>query len=723
MTAMQPAIFTRRGYFTGSGAFAAFSGKDSGNSPDIWELAFNLLSATNGPPITYTNTTGLNVIDGFGQLVQVAANSPAFDGMRVATYNFLNALTLSTQTVAVKGGTWAIAFYGAGSVTFSGVGSGVVTGVDAVTRKTAQVTVTTGNLVCTVAGNVTFATIENVTGQANQAPSEPPAVDHAAVTTIWFPYQNPWVVNTGVATDSGVRAMLAPGKGSVLWPPGTNLYTGYSTPGEDQFRAELSSGATVVGKVYQITAQLLVDRTLAGAANNNVGTEYVCTLAQTNTAADKVKEKGGTNSATGAAVSGLGTGAVVIKAAGVWTGGVIPGLTFDGGNNGDSISIANDITAVGSAGLLDLNPSGKVYKLTCTAPVGVNFIGNVANSTSAHSVSLYTRGSLVDVIVCFSDAGSQTTTAQITSYTRKSTIGIPASTLLTGRCYFNSGTHYFIIAQTENSPTPTSPIITNGATNTRGYTSFTVPETMGATGYRPRSFEFTPRYLSTTPVCIEDNYTDALNWNRLWANTQGVMYEKRVAGVSTFACCYTTLAAGSTYLLKRWFNPDNTVGVSVNGVAGLSGLGSELITDPGFDNSGLWTKTDASITVSGGKGRFSSTPSGNALAISVESAGKIFTETITIDSITGTMGTNNISGGWAGLTAPGTYSKSGFALSSFAGFTAQGVLTAVIDNYSSKLINNNTDSTSPVIAGTTRIGSATGGVSVVDGWIKNERTN
>ena len=732
---------------------------------EYW-LQYNLAQnvGVSHTPITYTNTTALNVIDGFGQLVQVAANSPAFDGMRAVT-NLSGATPDSsngTNTTGVAdcfGGNTAVTFTSSAPGGFSRVvlntltnglsgtfrtslyirrrtGTGTVQIISpslgaqktitvtsswqrfasdlspAYTNTTTQLRVTLGTSGDAV--DICGWQAEDITGQTNQNPSEYVPTTSAAVTQ-WYPYANPMTVDAnGVVTDSGVRTMLAPGNGSVHWPPGTNLYTGYSTPGADQFLAELSSGSTVVGNVYQITAYSAVNRTLAGAANNTVGTEYVCTLAQTNTAADKVKEKGGTRSDTGAAVSGLGTGATATSAA-----NPIPGITVSGDAAG-KLTIVADTAAITAAGLLGFCPSGKVYKIDGSAAAAlfiVDFSG-VINSLVAGTYSIYARASSGTGHLK-SNYATNNTSINSSAYSRVTHIPVPANLNAILRVYVDAGsTVYVLIPQVETSASATSPIITNGATNTRGYTSYTVPETMGASGYRPRSFEFTPRYLSTTPVCIEDNYTDALNWNRLWANTMGIMFEKQVAGVSTYACCYTTLAAGSTYLLKRWFNPDNTVGVSVDGVAGLSGLGPELY--PSLNLTSGWTAATATIL---GAASFQRTGGSGWVYKVASDAYKAYQTTTTASVDVGTYSICESANVTALRTGDGSVSYVPVNTTAFVlrVNTLNSILSAL--TLSHKLVYNNTDTTAPVIAGTTRIGSAYGGVSVVDGWIKNVRTN
>lgn len=95
-----------------------------------------------------------------------------FEGARRVENLYANSETLSTQGITTIAGTYTISFTGTGTITFSGTFSGSLVGQGANTRVSATVTTTAGTLTSTVSGSVTKAQAEEVTGQANQNPSE-----------------------------------------------------------------------------------------------------------------------------------------------------------------------------------------------------------------------------------------------------------------------------------------------------------------------------------------------------------------------------------------------------------------------------------------------------------------------------------------------------------------------------------------------------------------------
>lgn len=355
---------------------------------------------------------------------------------------------------------------------------------------------------------------------------------------------------------------LSPGKGVGCEPAGVNLHTGYSTPGADQYLAELSSGDTVVGKVYNITAYTSVDRTLAGAANNNVGTIYTCSLAQTNTANDKVKELGGT--ATGAAVSGLGTGA-----RGDATSNPIPGL---GTITGTAIvTIASDSAVIAASALAKQNPSGKVIDITTSAGgVGVVPLAG-AFAAVPSSMSIWVR--LLAGSATLTDSNG-TNAVNITSATyvrvKKENFTPTAGWTMQLNLAASSQVRIGYCPQPESSPFCTSEMPTNGATAPRvatvlSYSTADIP----TTGRRRFLATWTPDTVLAGHVqYIQSTYTDASNETSIFYDGTNITFRKRVAGVNYDATKALAAVVGQTYVICGWLNEDHTSRAQVDGVFG-----------------------------------------------------------------------------------------------------------------------------------------------------------
>ena len=542
---------------------------------------------------------------------------------------------------------------------------------------------------------------EDVTGITNQNPSEYVTFN----TTQYFPYQNPMSVDgNGVVTDSGVRTMLTAGKGQVSESSGINVCTCYSTPGADQLGTLINSGSTVVGKVYKIASRTSVDFTLAGAANNNVGTQYTCTLAQTMTANDTVNEVGGTNSITGAFVSGLGTGA---KSNNV-TGLVVPGFVLF--SNNVTLTVVDDTAALASSPLSGFSGT-KCYEATSVGGDGGVLIPGVF-ATGVGSISIYARavsGPSTSGLTLSNGAGSKIITSS--SYARISSENLTTTAGQTSELWVTSGsTIRFCCPQTEQSATSTSIMPTNGATGSRSATKsvLTTAAVMPTSGNRVISVKVTPKFVNSTVMQNWfGSYSDSNNYVCGWYNNQGVYVQKTVAGVNEFACWYGTLVVGTTYTFTAVILPDNTVMVMVDSVGGLTGIGSNVAVDPGFDSDPSWLKDDGTWVVgsSVGTGTLSSTSlyqtNGSI------TTGKVYQ--LDIDVLTRTAGTLLLTiGGTSCISASSTTGhKTGSNIAAInqnmnvigAGFSG------TVDNFTCCLVNNNTTTLAPVFGTTIEIGS------------------
>ena len=252
-------------------------------------------------------------------------------------------------------------------------------------------TATTQTLTLTVTGTLTALHVTKVTGQANQNPSSP----LAAGVVSYYSYANGNTVDgSGIVTEAQGAALT--GIQGVYTNPAaiTNKISGYSAIGPDMLGSELASGTLTIGRRYQITAYTDLDFTTAGAANNNVGTQFTATAALTLDAGDKVKEIGAANLSDGTFVSGFGTGAAA-SYVGTWSQ-PFPSSTAAGGTDDQSsIVITTDATNIAAAKLQRVLPGSKVRNIINTgasAATTLTFTGTTGN-TNAHTVTAWIWGS------------------------------------------------------------------------------------------------------------------------------------------------------------------------------------------------------------------------------------------------------------------------------------------------------------------------------------------
>jgi hypothetical protein len=354
--------------------------------------------------------------------------------------------------------------------------------------------------------DIRYPQLEEVTGQDITAPSEyvDSETDYGAgVNGVrYFSTENGNTVASNVVTEA-TGAALTTQKGIQLEPASTNKVTAWSRTGADKLGTELASGSLTIGRVYKITARTEQDFTADGAADNNVGTEFVCTATNvTLDADDKVQEIGGTKISDGTFVSGLGTGAQNTAAATT----AIPNMTVSDTDGNSVLSIVDDSAALAAAGLDRICPSGKAYKFDNSAGGGVaNVDFSGALSAADHSLSAFVRGdSAADDDVKFRTDNVDGTAQDLTNAYLRYNETITALAADLTRIEVPAGdTIYFVFPQAEAQAVATSPIITEGAAGTRAVTSLTIP---------------TSGNFSQTEGMVFADLT--LNWN--WDDVGGV---------------------------------------------------------------------------------------------------------------------------------------------------------------------------------------------------------
>lgn len=125
---------------------------------------------------TVTRSTTATYFDAAGNIQMAAINTARFGynvtswlmlGLMVETTRsnlLLNSLidktVLSTQSVTVTAQSYALSFYGTGSITLSGTASGTLTGTSNTVKSVLVFTPTVGSLTLTVSGNVFWAQLE-----------------------------------------------------------------------------------------------------------------------------------------------------------------------------------------------------------------------------------------------------------------------------------------------------------------------------------------------------------------------------------------------------------------------------------------------------------------------------------------------------------------------------------------------------------------------------------
>ena len=162
---------------------------------------------------TFTRASTAYQTDFSATLNLVLSGEARFQGARRVANLYASSAAFATTTNPTIAGAYTVSFTGTGTITFSGTNVGSLVGQGASTRVAATITTTAGTLTSTVTGTVTNAQLENVTGKANQNPSE--YVDSATAygagvnAVQYFNYLNGNTVASNVVTQAQGAAIVA----------------------------------------------------------------------------------------------------------------------------------------------------------------------------------------------------------------------------------------------------------------------------------------------------------------------------------------------------------------------------------------------------------------------------------------------------------------------------------------------------------------------------------
>lgn len=173
-------------------------------SPPSLDLSF-MMSGTLPPGVTFARASTATYFDAAGTLQTATTNTPRWDYdpvarrlngllMEVAGTNLLlNSATLGTQSVAVTAQSYALSFYGTGTITLSGTSTaGPLVGAGAMPARVSLIfTPTAGTLTLTVTGSVLNAQLEAATYPTSYIPTAGASATRAAEgcstpTGAWF---------------------------------------------------------------------------------------------------------------------------------------------------------------------------------------------------------------------------------------------------------------------------------------------------------------------------------------------------------------------------------------------------------------------------------------------------------------------------------------------------------------------------------------------------------
>lgn len=564
---------------------------------------------------TFTRASAAYLTDFEGVTRKIESGSVGVEGSRVVTNLFLNSGATATQNITLPVGRYTSWITGTGSIT-SSAGTAVGSGFGAATEGAENViTITSpGTVTFTKAGVVATAQVEPNTGSSSTTPSEYVATTSVAVTKCFsadksgvaLPQAYPeranstayalnseiqvsgwWYNCTTAGTSAGSAPTFATGKaglvtvtdGTVTWtlggrlllgyvsePASTNKTTAYGIIPADTLGPELASGTLTVGQKYQITARTDANFVADGAVDNNVGTQFVATAATvTLDAGDKVKRV-----QWGVGEKSFHNGTAFVQN--------ITGLTLSG-DTAAVLSIVTDQTEIEKAGLANINPTYKVYKLDNSAgsvDAWVAVTGNTGN-TNYHSLSF--TGRSIGSCKLWNNAGTTLATFNSANYTKvkadnvlpvastdKLLVATPATT-----------TVYFLLPQLEELPYATSINPSLGATSTRAATSLSYPISGNLTSPTwSAKITATPAAISQDGKFLLGSYLDANNSVGLLMSGANAVARKRLTGSNNDATKALTLAANTT---KRFGLRGSLTGWSLF-VDGVKGTDSSNTSTP-----------------------------------------------------------------------------------------------------------------------------------------------
>lgn len=412
----------------------------------------------------------------------------------------------------------------------------------------------------------------------------------------------------------------------------------------------------------------------------------------------------------------------------------ISGLTLSG-DVAAVLSIVTDETEIVKAGLANINPTYKVYKLdnsAGSAKANVLVAGTVAN-TNKHSLSVLARvnsgtGSMETTTYSAPNAVNITNTAF-----RRITLAdiTPVGSSESLRVVAGIGqTLYFLLPQLEELPYATSVNPSAGSTSTRAATVLSYPVTgnIPTAGPWTMRLSFVPEGVSTTTTrYLWSSYTDANNYTRLGYNGVILYLEKNVAGVKEYVTKPLVTVANTKYDVVVRRNADGTFNLFVAGAKDAGGLGSELITaqaDREFSSdTGFWNKSGTSSIGSDVCNIRGDASQGIYKSSLLTSAGfsRVYSTTYSIVRVGN--GSVYVSGSADKYTrsTTGTFTEGSLWAQTSGTFRIYADASSTdidIDNVSVKEIYNSTTATTPVLATAFQVGSSNS-VSQFGGWVKS----
>lgn len=367
-------------------------------------------------------------------------------------------------------------------------------------------------------------------------------------------YAGSQTVTDGTAVWTiGGRLLL----GYVSEPASTNKVTAYGIIPAATLGSELSSGSLTIGQVYQITARTDANFIADGAANNNVGTQFVATAATvTLDAGNKVKRV-----QWGVGEKSFHNGSSFVQN--------ITGLTLSGDVAG-VLSIISGTTLTTNAGLLTISPIGKLYQVdnTTGSAVSIVTVAGTAGNTNKHSGSIY--------IAKISGSGTSTieingTTTTITGATLQR-LKVENVTPASGSQFvINTGIGdkvQFCLMGYEESVFATSIIPSAGATATRAATSLSYPTAGNLRGNDVTvGIEATPYTLSSDFVAMFYSYNSADIYLAGYLALNKPVFNKRIT-TSYYASFGATVTANSTFKFIGKLSSATGVSMFISGTKG-----------------------------------------------------------------------------------------------------------------------------------------------------------
>lgn len=382
-------------------------------------------------------------------------------------------------------------------------------------------------------------------------------------------------------------------------PATTNKCTCFGIPPADKtkYGPMRTSGYTLrKGSVCEIITRVTLDfgtvGTLLTGSENAVGSQYLITGTATLGTGDSAKQDlGATGTKSyyvdGAFVQNMRNEDDTIA------------MTLSG-NTTAELSIVADQTAIDTFKYATVVNSYKVYDLRTTSGGSANV--DIAGAMSAVITSMSLPCRILSGTVAITDsAGLNGVTPSGSVYYRykKENFTAVAARILRVTNSASSQSRFFSPC-VEELPFSTSLCPSEGATATRLATILSVPLTgnMPTPGRRclPVITYIPKSVIIGRFEMIAYSVSDANNYIKVVSTGTVFYFEKCVSGVSEYAVVPIAAVAETNYSIRCWFNSDNTMRMTINGISASVGLSNEQNTNSTFtswtgDNPDTWTVT------------------------------------------------------------------------------------------------------------------------------------